>query len=283
MLLRRQKNSMEDTRLQTVKIKSNRYGINLVLDEHVAFEELLKDVQVKFEEAAKFFQNASMALEFEGRKLTQKEENQILEVIKKTSAINVVCVVDRDESKEALYRQHVEEAIGQAKTQLNGKRSKRLATRLQADKGVISKVSQSESEGELNQIERAEGFYRGTLRSGQVLESQSGVVIIGDVNPGAKVISYGNIVILGALKGVAFAGAGGDDECVIVALNMQPLQVQISNILAKSPDEQKPRRRGRPRKKQKEIPYDPQIAFAKNGNIYIESISRDVIKSLLSD
>ncbi len=277
--------------MQTVKIKSNRYGINLVLDEHVAFEELLKSIHTKFLEAAKFFRNADMAISFEGRKLSNKEEEEILSVIEETSAIHIICVIDNDEVTEALYRQHLEEAKGQPigegrkTTKVNGTNFARpMARRLQADKkGVVSKASQGESEGEQNQIERAEGFYRGTLRSGQVLESQSGVVIIGDVNPGAKVISYGNIVILGALKGVAFAGAGGDDECVIVALDMKPLQVQISNILAKSPDEQKPRRRGRPKKKQKEIPYDPQIAFAKNGNIYIESISKDVVKSLLEN
>lgn len=45
-----------------------------------------------------------------------------------------------------------------------------------------------------------EQFYRGTLRSGQVISSESSVTIIGDVNPGAKIISQGNIVILGALK-----------------------------------------------------------------------------------
>lgn len=61
-----------------------------------------------------------------------------------------------------------------------------------------------------------EQFYRGTLRSGQVISSESSVTIIGDVNPGAKIISQGNIVILGALKGNAQAGCMGDRNCFIL-------------------------------------------------------------------
>ena len=45
-----------------------------------------------------------------------------------------------------------------------------------------------------------EQFYRGTLRSGQVISSESSVTIIGDVNPGAKIISQGNIVITWGIK-----------------------------------------------------------------------------------
>ena len=52
-------------------------------------------------------------------------------------------------------------------------------------------------------------FYKGNLRSGQVLESYSNITLIGDVNPGAKIISHGSIVILGSLKGNACAGAAG--------------------------------------------------------------------------
>ena len=69
-----------------------------------------------------------------------------------------------------------------------------------------------------------------------MLESVSSVVIVGDVNPGAKIISQGNIIVLGALKGNAYAGAAGDSNCFIVALEMDPIQIQIGDILAKSPD-----------------------------------------------
>ena len=117
-------------------------------------------------------------------------------------------------------------------------------------------------------------FYRGTLRSGQVLESVSSVVIVGDVNPGAKIISQGNIVVLGALKGNAYAGAAGDSNCFIVALEMDPIQIQIGDILAKSPDHKKMKPRRLRRKEKTPVTPEAQIAVAKGGNIYIEPVTR---------
>ena len=44
-------------------------------------------------------------------------------------------------------------------------------------------------------------FHRGSLRSGQKIETEGSLVIIGDVNSGAEVIASDNIVVLGALRG----------------------------------------------------------------------------------
>ena len=38
-----------------------------------------------------------------------------------------------------------------------------------------------------------------------MMEFDTGVIIIGDINPGAKVVAKGSIVVLGALKGEAEA------------------------------------------------------------------------------
>ena len=59
---------------QSVTIKSNKYGINLVLDPEIGFDELLKDVVEKFKASSTFFKNAKLALSFEGRKLSEEEE-----------------------------------------------------------------------------------------------------------------------------------------------------------------------------------------------------------------
>ena len=50
---------------QSVMIKSNKYGINLVLDPNIPFVELLKDVIEKFKASEKFFKNAELAISFE--------------------------------------------------------------------------------------------------------------------------------------------------------------------------------------------------------------------------
>jgi len=222
---------------QAVVIKSNKYGINLILDKNMPFQELLVAIKEKFQESEKFFKDAKMAISFEGRELTQEEEYQIIETITENTSISIICIVDNDESHADMVKQQID--------------------------AYYDSVAGREGE-----------FYRGTLRSGQVLESVSSVVIVGDVNPGAKIISQGNIVVLGALKGNAYAGAAGDSNCFIVALEMDPIQIQIGDILAKSPDNKKMKPRRLRRKEKNPVSAEAQIAVAKGGNIYIEPITR---------
>lgn len=61
-------------------------------------------------------------------------------------------------------------------------------------------------------------------------------MLIGDVNPGGTVIAGGNIYILGSLKGIAHAGAFGNEQAVIAASSMKPSQLRISEHLNRSPD-----------------------------------------------
>ena len=72
-------------------------------------------------------------------------------------------------------------------------------------------------------------FYKGSLRSGQRIEFEGSVVIIGDVNGGAEVIAEENIVILGALRGLAHAGAKGNVQAIIAASKIESPQIRIAD------------------------------------------------------
>ena len=74
-------------------------------------------------------------------------------------------------------------------------------------------------------------FHRGSLRSGQKIESEGSLVILGDVNSGAEVIASDNIVVLGKLRGLAHAGAKGNRNAIISAGYLDPVQIRISNIV----------------------------------------------------
>ena len=74
---------------------------------------------------------------------------------------------------------------------------------------------------------------RGTLKRRQLLESESSIVILGDVEFGANVVAKGNIIILGTLYGSVHAGAAGDRNAFIIALSMQPQRLVIGDIEAK--------------------------------------------------
>lgn len=89
-------------------------------------------------------------------------------------------------------------------------------------------------------------------------------------------ISDGNIVVLGSLKGNAHAGAGGDDSCFIFALDMQPIQLQIGEYIAKSPDEDWKSRKLK-RKPKEQMAYSPKAALAREGTICIEPMAKGVL------
>lgn len=74
------------------------------------------------------------------------------------------------------------------------------------------------------------------VRSGQVLNINGDLLLIGDVNPGGKVVSTGNIYILGNLLGIAHAGVDGDREAVIIASYMKPTQLRITDYISRAPD-----------------------------------------------
>ncbi|MEQ1571641.1 MAG: septum site-determining protein MinC [Myxococcota bacterium] len=71
-----------------------------------------------------------------------------------------------------------------------------------------------------------------TLRSGTVVRFDGDVVVYGDVNPGAQIVASGNISVLGALKGVAHAGAEGDECAFVLAFDLRPTQIRIGAKIA---------------------------------------------------
>ena len=83
-------------------------------------------------------------------------------------------------------------------------------------------------------------IHRGTLRSGDHLEVEGSLLVLGDVNPGARVSAGGDVRVWGRLRGVAHAGSKGDGTARIVALQLRPLQLRIAAAVARGPEDQPP-------------------------------------------
>ncbi|WP_204438119.1 septum site-determining protein MinC [Amphibacillus cookii] len=75
-----------------------------------------------------------------------------------------------------------------------------------------------------------------TVRSGQVIEITGDLLLIGDVNPGGTVKATGNIFVMGNLRGIAHAGYKGNQDAVIMASYMHPVQLRIATLYSRSPD-----------------------------------------------
>ena len=214
-----------------IVIKGNKSGLRIILSDDLTFEELLSEIEKKFSESKKFLGDAQVAVSFEGRELTEDEEAAILQCIADNSNLDVVCVIDNDKEREEYFAKSLNERLVQ----------------MDANTGQ---------------------FFKGNLRSGQVMEFDTSIVILGDVNAGAHVASTGNVVILGALNGTVYAGVSGKINTFVVALKMNPMQIRIGDVIARASDTKK------------NPPKEPQIAYVEDGAIYIDELSRDTLKDI---
>ncbi|MFR8233130.1 MAG: septum site-determining protein MinC [Clostridia bacterium] len=83
-------------------------------------------------------------------------------------------------------------------------------------------------------------FHKGSLRSGQKLETEGSLVVLGDVNSGAEVMASENIVVLGSLRGLAHAGAKGNKQAIISAGLLDTVQIRIANIVKEIDRDEEP-------------------------------------------
>ena len=102
-----------------------------------------------------------------------------------------------------------------------------------------------------------------SLRSGQRVRFAGDVVVYGDINAGAEILAGGNIIILGSLRGLAHAGARGDDGATVVAFDFRPTQLRIGRKFAE-PTEWSPRF---------EKSYSPSIASVHGGEVIVKAYS----------
>ncbi len=80
-------------------------------------------------------------------------------------------------------------------------------------------------------------FFRGSIRSGQRIEHEGSVVVLGDVNGGAEIIAGDNVVVVGVLRGLAHAGAKGNKKAIIAAASIECKQIRIANIIKEIEEE----------------------------------------------
>ena len=217
----------------TVVIKGFKAGIILVLNPDASYETLKKDIADKFKASAAFFGEAAKAVSFKGRDLTDEQKMEIVDIIQANCSLSILCIMEDDPETEAAFQKTIERKIMEQDYSNTGQ------------------------------------FYKGNLRSGQVLDVETSIIIIGDIKPGAKVISKGNVIILGSLKGNVYAGASGNTNAFVVALDMHPVQIRIADTIARAPD-----------KPEKALGNQTKIAFLDNGNIYIEPLDKDVMSDI---
>lgn len=207
-----------------ITFKGMKDALIIMLSPEQDFEELLDELQKKLEASVNFLKGVNYPVKVRGRELNSQEFSLVAQRIKEVVGLDVTEEKEEKESKPKVK----ETTNAQVRGYFYG-----------IDEGVTK-------------------FYRGTLRSGQLLKFHGNVVIIGDANPGSEIVASGNIIVLGTLRGIVHAGVTGNKDAVVVAFNLQPTQLRIADVITRPPEEKITKA------------LLPEIAFVKDDIVYIE-------------
>lgn len=206
-----------------IAFKGNREGLSIYLNADIDFVNLKDQLINKIESARLFFSGAKV-ISIQGKILSLEEKEEIKNIISSQYGM----IMDERESS--------------------------------SENPMVHEVSPNMEDDLAIEIidEGKTKFYRMTIRSGQIVRFDGNIVIIGDVNPGGEVIADGNIIVMGCLRGMAHAGAKGNDNAYVVAFSLLPTQLRIANVISRPPDNDHV------------TPSIPELAMVKNNTVVIE-------------
>jgi septum site-determining protein MinC len=222
---------MPDSKQINLQIKGVREGLFVTLEDGdwlEVQESLLKHVQ----EQSSFFKGAKLALEVGNREIRAADMGMLRD---KLGDLGV-----------SLWAVIGSSPVTEKTAQMLG-----LATRLSTarpEREIHTMDTQMPGEDGL--------LVNRTLRSGYHISTPGHVTIIGDVNPGAEIVAGGSIIVWGKLRGMVHAGADGNENAVVCALDLAPTQLRIAGMIAVTPQ-----RKGKPQ---------PEIAHVQDGRVVAE-------------
>ncbi|MFI3173609.1 MAG: septum site-determining protein MinC [Bacillota bacterium] len=208
-----------------VLFKGTSDGVTLVFDKNADFAIIKEQLEKKVQDAGHFFNEVKTSIAFCGREFSHEEEQELIDTIIENTTMEIVFVKLENIKSEEVERLKEE-----------------LAKREEIPSHNVTHT------------------HKGSFRNGQSISIDGSLIIIGDINPGAEVSATGNIIVLGQLKGLAHAGCNGDEEAIVSALYMAPVQLRIAGIITIFPDEKKHGKK------------PPEYAFVKDGTIFVENL-----------
>jgi septum site-determining protein MinC len=179
-----------------------------------SWSEILAALDDRLQQSASFFRNARVAVDLGGRAATEAELTPLVDLLKAHGLTPGAIRTSTERAFQAAL------ALG-------------LTTTLESAEGApVADAAQATT----NITTGAYFVYRGYLRSGHRLHRQESILVIGDINPGAEVSSEGDVLVWGRLRGVVHAGAKGNNRAIVAALDMEPTQLRIADVMTIGPD-----------------------------------------------
>lgn len=209
-----------------VVFKGSKNGLQLIIDDNANFDEIFQQLKAKLESASDFFAKGSAPVQvpFAKNRFTFEQKTELVTLF---NNYGLTWHEDNDDQKME------DQGLGSNSTLAAGEQNHTL---------IIGK----------------------TIRNGQEIVNRGTVVVMGDINPGAKVIAGEDIIVHGTCRGVAHAGAFGNMNAKITADRLLATQIRIAGLISRAPDNI-------------DMPECPETARIVDGIVIIEPADRRII------
>ena len=192
-----------------LKIKGINDGIMIALPGGT-WEECYLSVQETVSEKAAFFKGANLFLDAGKRDIRVLEMSQLREMLGQNGIrLTGICGISEKTRQNAL-------SLG-------------LLTQT-AVTGQSFRKAEIEKNKKVREIGESAYCVYHNVHSGTVLKRKERIVVIGDVNPGAEVISAKDVIVWGKIRGKVSAGLMGGEPAEIRAFGLEDAQIMINGI-----------------------------------------------------
>ena len=237
-----------------VIIKGVREGLLFILDDNVPFAQLLTDLLARMNAQPNFFKGAAVTINA-GRRIIDAPDFHVLYRMLTRNEMKVQTVV----SMSAQTRMVVEGYGVSSRPPSFASGDSGVSLGLK-DRGTTGPLGAAVAQGAI--ADAGTGlFLRSNLRPGQSVRYAGDVCVLGDVETGAEVLADGDVVVWGALYGLAHAGVGGDESAIVCALQLTPTQLSIAGATSRFPSNVTAPPTG----------PSPQFAHLERGHIVVEA------------
>lgn len=233
--------------------KGTKEGLLIILDDRREFRLVLEKLKAKLEAARGFFQGAQVIVDTGQRKLSGKQRKALERLINSQTGLKLKGFSMSERNGENLEE---EPPAGSGEDAANTPTAAAEEPLSPWPHGTVSNLPTL--------------ILKRNLRCGQRVNFAGHVLVLGDVNPGAEIVAEGNVVVLGALRGLVHAGAAGDQEAFVAAYRLEPSQLRIAGVFTRAPDGENA------------VPQDrPEMARLRDGLVIIESAPANPSLALL--
>lgn len=220
-----------------VVIKSYTNGLKVFLDNEASINEINTEIINTFNESRKFFKGSKIAVSFEGRDLSFDEEKLLVKSMEENGDLKVVYIIGKDNDTNEMFQKALDHL-----------------SVLPEESSVFGKL------------------YCDTIKKGDHITTESGVVVLGDIQPGGSLIASGNIVVLGGIYGTAICDVNDNqDKYFIAAMDMSPEKIKIGDY--KYNNNEKAKWVIKPKMQSK-------IAYVSGKEVALDLINSDVLKKI---